>query len=210
MSSTGRCFISGWLAVQHGRPAAQEGGDNPRRQLATGERGVAATTGGLAGIDRPARTFVDQAEVRGFPDSQRASVSLGVAVQPTNPGRRVRQAFGHLSPGEQAGLDHGENDYGQGGLKPSHAESGGAPLGLLVLQRVRRVVGGDAVDRAVGEPANLCVVDPAARWTVDPTQSASRSRNTPFAGRELPGRVVATFLRGLPTVLDGRPVTRAR
>ncbi|MCY7364888.1 MAG: dihydroorotase [Frankiaceae bacterium] len=58
---------------------------------------------------------------------------------------------------------------------------------------------------AVGEPANLCLVDPDARWTVDPAQSASRSRNTPFAGHELPTRVVATFLRGRPTVLDGRP-----
>ena len=59
---------------------------------------------------------------------------------------------------------------------------------------------------AVGEPANLCLIDPGARWTVDPAQSASRSRNTPFAGRELPGRVVATFLRGRATVLDGRTV----
>jgi dihydroorotase len=33
---------------------------------------------------------------------------------------------------------------------------------------------------------------------------ASKSRNTPFAGMELPGRVVATFLRGTPTVLDGK------
>ncbi|TAL12682.1 MAG: dihydroorotase [Frankiales bacterium] len=60
---------------------------------------------------------------------------------------------------------------------------------------------------AVGEPANLCIVDPGARWTVDPATSASRSRNTPFAGRELPARVVATFLRGRPTVLDGKPAT---
>ncbi|MGB8651567.1 MAG: dihydroorotase [Mycobacteriales bacterium] len=58
---------------------------------------------------------------------------------------------------------------------------------------------------AVGEPANLVVVDPAARWTVDPAQSASRSRNTPFAGRELPARVRATFLRGVPTALEGKP-----
>ena len=33
---------------------------------------------------------------------------------------------------------------------------------------------------------------------------ASKSRNTPFAGMELPGRVVATFLRGVPAVLDGK------
>lgn len=58
----------------------------------------------------------------------------------------------------------------------------------------------------VGEPANVVLVDPAARWTVDPAALASASRNTPYAGRELSGRVVATFLRGRPTVLDGRPV----
>jgi dihydroorotase len=56
-----------------------------------------------------------------------------------------------------------------------------------------------------GAPANLVLVDPDARWTVDPAQTASRSRNTPYAARELPARVVATFLRGRPTVLDGKP-----
>jgi dihydroorotase len=58
---------------------------------------------------------------------------------------------------------------------------------------------------AVGEPANLVLVDTGRAWTVDPSASASRSRNTPFAGRELPVSVVATFLRGRPTVLDGKP-----
>jgi dihydroorotase len=57
----------------------------------------------------------------------------------------------------------------------------------------------------VGEPANLCLVDPQASWTVDPRTMATRSRNTPFAGEVLPARVVATFLRGRPTVLDGKP-----
>ncbi|NVM97926.1 dihydroorotase [Arthrobacter sp. SDTb3-6] len=55
----------------------------------------------------------------------------------------------------------------------------------------------------VGEPANLVLVDPAARWTVDPQAMATKGRNSPFAGLELPGRVVATFFRGHPTVLDG-------
>jgi dihydroorotase len=61
----------------------------------------------------------------------------------------------------------------------------------------------------VGAPANLVLVDPGARWTVDPYALASRSRNTPFAGRELPARVLATFLRGEPTSLDGRPAKEA-
>lgn len=62
---------------------------------------------------------------------------------------------------------------------------------------------------AVGEPANVVLVDPAARWTVDPQQLSSLSRNTPYGGIELSGRVVATFLRGRPTVLDSRPVAPA-
>jgi dihydroorotase len=57
---------------------------------------------------------------------------------------------------------------------------------------------------AAGEPANLVIVDPDKRVTVDPMRLASKSRNTPYAGRELPAAVVATFLRGQATVLDGR------
>jgi dihydroorotase len=59
---------------------------------------------------------------------------------------------------------------------------------------------------APGEPANLLLLDPATRATVDPAALASRSRNSPYAGRQLPGRVVATFLRGEATVLDGKAV----
>ncbi len=55
-----------------------------------------------------------------------------------------------------------------------------------------------------GAPATLTLLDPSATWTVDAAGLASRSRNTPYAGRTLPVRVVATFLRGRPTVLDGR------
>jgi dihydroorotase len=56
---------------------------------------------------------------------------------------------------------------------------------------------------AVGEPANLVLVDPAARRVVDPKAQATKSVNSPYRGMELPGAVVATFLRGRPTVLDG-------
>ena len=58
----------------------------------------------------------------------------------------------------------------------------------------------------VGEPGNVVLVDPQARWTVDPSRSASRSRNSPYRGLEMPGRVVATFLRGRQTVADGQLV----
>jgi dihydroorotase len=53
---------------------------------------------------------------------------------------------------------------------------------------------------AVGEPANLCVFDPAETWVVDPTVTASRSRNNPYAGRAVRGRVRHTLLAGEPVV----------
>ena len=55
----------------------------------------------------------------------------------------------------------------------------------------------------VGQPANLVLVDPAAQLTVDRDRSVSLSRNNPWHGRTLGASVVATFLRGVPTVLDG-------
>jgi len=56
---------------------------------------------------------------------------------------------------------------------------------------------------AAGEPANLVLIDPTARWTVSGASLASLSANTPFEGMELPGRVVATYLRGRRTVSAG-------
>ena len=68
--------------------------------------------------------------------------------------------------------------------------------------RIGRLTG-HGTPLAVGSPANLTLYDPAA-----PAEAvghgASKSRNTPFAGMDLPGRVVATFLRGTATVLDGK------
>ena len=55
-----------------------------------------------------------------------------------------------------------------------------------------------------GAPGHLTLYDPAAPAEAVTPAGASKSRNTPFAGMELPGRVVATFLRGVPAVLDGK------
>ncbi len=73
--------------------------------------------------------------------------------------------------------------------------------------RIGRCDDGDSAQGrplAVGEPANVVLVDSAATRIVDARESASLSRNTPYEGMTLPGRVVATFLRGRPTVLDGK------
>jgi dihydroorotase len=57
-----------------------------------------------------------------------------------------------------------------------------------------RVVGLPAGTLAEGAEADITIVDPEARWTVE--SFASKSRNSPFVGREMRGRVVATIVRG--------------
>ena len=61
-------------------------------------------------------------------------------------------------------------------------------------------------DIAVGQPANLAIVDPNVTRVVDGASQLTASDNTPYAGMELPGQVIATFLHGAPTVLGGVPV----
>ncbi len=56
---------------------------------------------------------------------------------------------------------------------------------------------------AAGEPANLTVFDPTAEWEVRPAELASKSRNTPYVGVPLRGRVRHTILDGTLVVVDG-------
>ncbi|MEO5533662.1 MAG: dihydroorotase [Pseudolysinimonas sp.] len=56
---------------------------------------------------------------------------------------------------------------------------------------------------AVGSPAHLTLVDPTARSVFGVEHLHGQSTNSPYLGLELPGRVVATVHRGVPTVLDG-------
>ena len=78
-------------------------------------------------------------------------------------------------------------------------ESGLLTLSDLVLRmsvmpaRIFNLPGGTL---APGSPADVVVFDPAARWTVRPEEFFSKSRNTPFGGRELQGRAHLTIVRG--------------
>jgi dihydroorotase len=49
---------------------------------------------------------------------------------------------------------------------------------------------------AVGEPADVSVLNPVARWTYDPVKGYSKSRNSPWAGQTLEGRAIATIVGG--------------
>jgi dihydroorotase len=82
-----------------------------------------------------------------------------------------------------------------------------------VAERISRTparIGGytdQGTDFLVGQTANLTVIDPRASWRVDRDLVASRSRNTPFHGMELPGVITETFFRGAPTLMQAQLLT---
>jgi dihydroorotase len=78
-------------------------------------------------------------------------------------------------------------------------------LALLSWQpaRIAGLAGVHGGPIAEGRSANLCVIDPDAQWIVEPSALASRSRNTPYAGRKLTGRVRHTICFGEPVVVEG-------
>ena len=82
-----------------------------------------------------------------------------------------------------------------------------------VAERISRTparIGGytdQGSDFVVGQMANLTVIDPRASWRVDRDLVASRSRNTPFHGMELPGVITETFYKGVPTLLQAQLLT---
>jgi dihydroorotase len=57
-----------------------------------------------------------------------------------------------------------------------------------------------------GAAADVVLLDPARRWLYDPAQGFSKSRNSPWAGRELEGRVLATWVAGRLVYQQGRGV----
>jgi dihydroorotase len=57
---------------------------------------------------------------------------------------------------------------------------------------------------AVGEPANIAVWDTSTVWTVSKDELASRSKNTPYHGMEVRGRVRHTMFRGELVVQEGK------
>lgn len=79
-------------------------------------------------------------------------------------------------------------------------------IARVMSERPAQIVGLPDQGRpiAVGEPANLTIVDPDASWTVSGDGLASKSANTPFESMTLPATVTATLLRGRITARDGR------
>ena len=72
-------------------------------------------------------------------------------------------------------------------------------LGTLVTRMSTapaRIAGLQAPSVSPGAAANLCVVDPKARWTVSADGLQSRSFNSPWLGHELTARVKLTLAAG--------------
>ncbi|MGW5451310.1 dihydroorotase [Nocardia sp. NPDC003979] len=78
----------------------------------------------------------------------------------------------------------------------------------VMSEKPAAIVGLDDHGRpiAVGEPANLTLVDPDAEWTVRGAELASISNNTPFEDMTFPAEVTATVLRGRVTAREGKAV----
>jgi dihydroorotase len=62
---------------------------------------------------------------------------------------------------------------------------------------------------AIGSPANFTLYDPSATRTFATSDLRGKGLNSPYLGRELPGRVIATVHNGYATVLDGELVDAA-
>jgi dihydroorotase len=78
---------------------------------------------------------------------------------------------------------------GQGVLSLSRAIA-------ALTQGPATILGLDLGTLRSGAPADVCIFDPEARWTLDEHTWLSRGRNTPFWGRSLKGRVTHTLLGG--------------
>jgi dihydroorotase len=147
-----------------------------------------------------------------------------------NPPLRTRSDVEALKEGLRSGVvDAIATDHAPHALEAKEVPFAEAPPGMLGLEtalalalteldlpidrvlalmswqpaRIAGLAGEHGGPVAEGRPANLCVIDPEARWVVEPTRMASLSRNTPYGGRKLTGRVRHTILRGELVVIDG-------
>ena len=92
----------------------------------------------------------------------------------------------------------------------ANVDSGKLSLGRLIESLTAgpaAILGRELGSLKRGFPADVVLIDPGSKWTVDPDAFASKSVNTPLAGVDLKGRVVTTIYQG-ETVFDLRAGAR--
>lgn len=89
-------------------------------------------------------------------------------------------------------------DSGVLSLEDAIARLTEAPARIMSMERWGY---GTALEEGID--ANLVVFDPERKWTVDPGEFMSRSRNTPYAGWDVRGKVLHTLFKGRLVVTDG-------
>ncbi len=98
--------------------------------------------------------------------------------------------------GVGASLDSPSSSAGKAGQDPP-LQSQLSPAALSDFQPVQIETSPGRI--AEGQRADLCLIDPEARWTIDPRQLVGKSKNTPFGGWEAKGRVLMTVCGGRVT-----------
>lgn len=66
-----------------------------------------------------------------------------------------------------------------------------------------KILGLSGGSLAVGNPADITIIDMDKKWVVDPSTFASKGRNTPFAGWRLKGKAYATIVGGTVVMKEG-------
>jgi dihydroorotase len=76
----------------------------------------------------------------------------------------------------------------------------------LMTRRAAEVLKLPAGTLAIGANADVCIFDPLEQWTYDATKGQSKSRNSPWHGKRLTGRVTTTIVGGRVVYEDGEIV----
>jgi len=111
---------------------------------------------------------------------------------------------GHVpQDAESKNLEFDASDFGMINLQTFAANlvelSADVPWDVLiekVTTAPRQILGMDAPRIEPGEPAQLTLLDPARKWTLDAVTSRSKSVNSPWWGKKITGKVVAVFNNG--------------
>jgi dihydroorotase len=155
----------------------------------------------MAKMNPPLRTAADVQALRQAVADGTIDV-LATDHAPHSDAEKARDFAG--APFGIIGLEHALPLYREA-LVDSGAIDWARLIALLTIQPAR-LLGLDAMGLGtlrVGAPGDVTVIDPEARWTVDPAAGRSKSRNTPFAGRALRGRAVHVFVDGAAKSVPG-------